>query len=193
MSPNKGLLTCSVAAAAIIAGVCAVEGGFVNNRNDPGGATNHGITEPVARARGYAGDMRDLPQSFATGVYYADYIVKPGFAPFVELSPAVAEELVDSAVNTGPDHPSRWLQTALLVLGQPIAVDGKVGPGTVNAYKALVKQRGPVVACQLIVKSLDGQQAAYYLQISQSNPKLQEFTAGWMINRVGNVPLSRCG
>lgn len=188
----------SAAACAIIAAVCAVEGGFVNNRNDPGGATNHGITEPVARARGYTGDMRSLPLEFATGVYYADYVVKPGFAPFVELSPAVAQELVDSAVNAGPDKPSRWLQRTLNSLSQqgkaypPVTADGQVGQQTVHAYKALARVRGKKMACQLVLKALDAQQGAYYVDLSLTNPKLQEFTAGWLANRVGNVSADRC-
>lgn len=191
-------LAATAAGCAIIAGVCALEGGFVNNPKDPGGATNHGVTESVARAHGYTGDMRQLPQQYAAGILYQDYVVKPGFAPFVELSPAVAAELVDSAVNTGPKQPSLWLQLALNALSQEgkaypqIPVDGKIGEQTVHAYEGLVKARGKTVACQLMLKSLDGQQAAYYLQISTSTPKLQEFTAGWMLNRVGNVSLSRC-
>lgn len=186
------------AALAIITAVVSVEGGYVNHKNDPGGATNHGMTEKVARANGYQGDMRALPKEFAVAVYYQDYIVKPGFAPFLDISPAVAEELIDAGVNTGPARPSRWLQTSLNALSQQgraypqIAVDGRVGPGTVAAYHGLQKSRGKVKACELIVKSLDAQQGAYYVSIATSNPKLQSFTAGWLEHRIGNVPLSRC-
>lgn len=185
-------------ALAIISTVVAMEGGYVNHKNDPGGATNHGMTEKVARANGYQGDMRALPQEFAVEVYNKDYIVKPGFTPFLELSPAVAEELIDTGVNTGPARPARWLQTALNALSQrggaypQIAVDGKVGPATVEAYRGLQKARGKAEACRLIVKSLDAQQGAYYLTLSTSDPKFQSFTAGWMSHRVGNVPLSKC-
>ncbi|HEY9219558.1 MAG TPA: glycosyl hydrolase 108 family protein [Phenylobacterium sp.] len=188
----------SAAALAIIGGVVAIEGGYVNHRNDPGGATNHGMTEKVARANGYQGDMRALPKEFAVQVYNKDYIVKPGFEPFLALSPAVAEELIDTGVNTGPARPSRWLQSSLNAFSQQgraypqITVDGRVGPATVAAYQGLQKARGKVKACELIVKSLDAQQGAYYVSISASNPKLQSFTAGWFDHRIGNVPLSRC-
>ena len=199
VSPNtKKVSAVGAVAAAIITGVLAVEGGYVNNKNDPGGATNHGVTEAVARADGYTGDMKALPKERAVSIFHKNYIVKPGYEPFLELSPAVAEELVDTAVNTGPGRPSRWLQSSLNALSQQgqlypvVSVDGRIGPGTVDSYKALQKARGKVVACQLVIKSLDAQQGAYYLMISEKNPKLQTFTAGWMQHRIGNVPLSRC-
>lgn len=180
--------------AAILAAVLAVEGGYVNNPKDPGGATNHGITEKVARANGYTGDMKVLPKQTAIDIYDKQYVKDPGFTPFAELSPAVLEELVDSGVNTGPARPSRWLQLSLNALNRDgkdypdIAVDGKVGNGTVNAYKALVKIRGKVKACELTIKLLDGQQAAYYMSLG----KLETFTPGWIDHRIGNVPLNRC-
>lgn len=41
------------------------EGRYVNHPSDPNGATNWGITERVARANGYQGDMRTLPNLHA--------------------------------------------------------------------------------------------------------------------------------
>ena len=184
------------AIAAIIAAVFAVEGGYVNDPKDPGGETNHGITKSVAVAHGYTGPMKNLSQELASSIYYEDYIKQPGYEPFVSLAPAVAEELVDSAVNTGPARPSRWLQTALNSLNRdgkdfpPINVDGKVGPGTVAAYQSLQAVRGKVQACELVIKLLDSQQAVYYISLDKKN--LKSFTPGWVANRIGNVPLSKC-
>lgn len=186
-------------AASIIAGILAVEGGYVANKNDPGGETDYGVTEVVARQHGYTGVMKDLPKSLAVSIYNQDYIIKPGYGPFLDLSPAVAEKLANSAVNVGPGRSSIWLQTSLNAFSQGgksytvMPIDGKVNDKAVKAYQALQKSRGKVLACQLIIKSLDAQQGQYYLTISLSNPKLQSFTAGWVANRIGNVPLSKCG
>ena len=49
---------------AIIGTVFALEGGYSDNPADPGGKTNHGVTEQVARANGYQGDMKALPKGF---------------------------------------------------------------------------------------------------------------------------------
>lgn len=45
------------------------EGGYVNNPADRGGATKYGITEAVARANGFKGNMRDLPLDVAKAIY----------------------------------------------------------------------------------------------------------------------------
>ncbi|AHI60141.1 endolysin [Erwinia phage Ea9-2] len=181
-------------AAAIIAAVFAVEGGYVNDPKDPGGETNHGITKQVAQQNGYTGAMKDLTMEMAGSIYYKDYIEKPGFVPMIDVSPNVTWKLVDAGVNTGTARPSRWFQTGLNSLSRggkdypQINVDGKVGSGTIAAYKSLQKLRGKVKACELMLKSLDGQQLGYYMSLTN----LSQYTVGWIDNRIGNVPYSNC-
>lgn len=190
---KKGL-GASTAVAAIVAAIFAVEGGYVNDPRDPGGETNHGITKRVAVANGYTGPMIALAPSVAEAIYTNEYIYSPGYDQVVELSPAVGHKVVDAGVNAGTSRSSRWLQTALNALNRggkdypPIYVDGRVGPSTVSAYKALQKVRGKVPACELILKLLDAQQAAHYMSLGHLNV----YTPGWVAHRIGNVPLSRC-
>lgn len=180
-------------AALIIAAVLNIEGGYVNDPKDPGGETNHGITVAVARQNGYKGSMKDLPAELAQQIYYQDYIVKPGFTPMVEIQPAVAEKLIDAGVNTGTTRPSRWFQSSLNTLSRggidypQINVDGKVGPTTIGAYQSLERKRGAVKACELTIKLLDAQQATYYTSLN-----MPTYQVGWLDNRIGNVPLSKC-
>ena len=182
------------ATAAILAAVFAMEGGYVNDPKDPGGETNHGITVAVARDFGYAGPIKAMPQDVAANIYVTNYINKPGFGGIITLSPAVGQKLVDAGVNAGPDRSSRWFQVALNSLNRggqdypTVTVDGKVGSGTVNSYKALQKVRGKVGACELTLKLIDAQQANHYMGLT----KLSVYTPGWVANRIGNVPLSRC-
>ncbi len=61
----------------IIDGIIALEGGYVFNPKDKGGATHWGITEATARAHGYAGDMRDLTHAEAYAILEEDYWIKP--------------------------------------------------------------------------------------------------------------------
>jgi lysozyme family protein len=195
-----GLKKPALAAAigAIVLAIAAVEGPFVDHPSDPGGATNHGVTEQVARAHGYTGDMRKLPVETAIAIYGADYVVKPGFDRVVMRSVALGHELADSGVNFGPRQPSCWLQTALNALNRQgrdypdLAVDCRVGPATLAAYDALTKRRGGQKACELTIKLMDAQQGAEYLRLAAANPKLEDFMAGWIDNRIENVPLRRC-
>ena len=49
----------------IIDGIIEREGNgaYTNDPGDSGGPTRWGITEKVAKANGYTGDMRDLPRA----------------------------------------------------------------------------------------------------------------------------------
>lgn len=198
LSKNQKIGTLGGGLAAVIAAILMatvnVEGGYVNNPKDPGGETNHGITKNVAIAHGYTEPMKDLTKDVAKDIYYQSYIVEPGFLPVIEVSPAVGSKLVDAGVNIGPARPSRWFQASLNSLnrgGQDyanIGVDGKVGPGTINAYKSLQRVRGKVKACELTIKLLDAHQTMHYVGLTNLNT----FTVGWVDHRIGNIPLSRC-
>lgn len=191
---KKQVAKISGIAAAIIAAVFAVEGGYVNDPRDPGGETNHGITQQVALTHGHTGPMKELTQEKAADIYYQDYIVKPGYHGLLLISPAVSEKLVDAAVNTGASRPSLWFQKALNALNRngrdypAIGADGKVGANTIKAYQALERVRGKVLACELVLKLIDAQQAMHYLSLE----KQRIYTPGWIANRIGNVPLSKC-
>lgn len=192
--PNIKHTLASGSVLAILAAVFALEGGYVDDKNDPGGATNHGVTVAVAKQAGYTGPMQLLPKELASEIYLQNYIVKPGYMPMVELSPAVAEELVDSAVNAGPGRSSVWFQESLNAVNRggkdyaSIPVDGKVGPATIQAYRGLVAVRGKVPACEIMLKLLDARQAAHYVSLT----KLNMFTPGWVMKRIGNVPIQKC-
>lgn len=186
----KGAIGATVGA--IIAAVFAVEGGFVDHPNDPGGATNFGVTERVARKHGFDSDMRELPREKAFEIYRKDYIERPGFMPLVEIDPAVAEEVIDTAVNMGPVRPSRYFQRAVNeVCGSSLAVDGRIGPATVSVWRNCRFALG-APACVRVLDSLDRQQEAEYDRLVRVNPRLKVFRRGWQNHRIGNVDRKRC-
>lgn len=191
--PGKVWASAGAAVLAIVAGVFAVEGGYVNNPADPGGETNHGVTVAVAREHGYQGPMRELPKATAQRIYTQDYIERPGFHSVIVLSPALGEKLVDAGVNVGTARSARWFQEAINHLSRGgadfpiVAVDGHIGAQTLAAYQALERKRGRVKACELTLKLMDVQQGAHYMR--QNKPM---FIVGWADARLGNVPLARC-
>lgn len=201
MATNKKKIAGGVggAVALILSAIVAVEGGFVDNPNDPGGKTKNGVTEKVARADGYTGPMQELPEDRALKILSTNYLEKPGLLPLVERSPALAKETADQVVNFGPHRPSCYFQRALNALNdrgriyRNIKVDCRIGPATIAAWDALAAKRGTGDACRVMVKLMDAQQGVEYLRLSEVNAKLQTFTYGWARTRLGNVPLAECG
>lgn len=187
--------------AAILGAVFMMEGGEVNNPKDPGGHTNHGVTQKVAESHkevlakeyGWDGKMGSLTKEMAAEIYIDDYVLKPNFVAFADISPAVTHKLVDAGVNTGVSRPAKWLQLSLNEMSRDgkdypkLQVDGKVGASTVDAYKALQKKRGKVAACKVMIKLLDAKQLTHYTSVN-----MPDFVYGWVANRIGNVPLEDC-
>lgn len=178
---------------AMIDGILAREGGYVDHPSDPGGRTNFGITERVARAHGYTGHMRNLTKELARTIYRREYVEKPGFLGIAEIDPVVAEEVIDSGVNAGQKRAALWFQQALNVLNRrgvdykDIAADGIIGPGTLAAFQALRRKRGEVKARQLMLKALNGLQFMHYFNLAAGGTKFEDFMIGWLDSRVGAI------
>lgn len=166
------------------------EGDYVDNAADRGRATRWGITEKVARASGYGGDMRHLPRDFAVAIYTHQYINAPGFARILSISTLIGEEMIDTGVNMGTSLPGPWLQRILNALNQQartfpdLVVDGELGPATQSALRAVLDQRG-YQGEVVIARALNCLQGARYLEITEARQKNEAFFFGWMLNRVG--------
>ncbi|TCM40115.1 glycosyl hydrolase 108 family protein [Novosphingobium sp. ST904] len=193
--------TAASALALILGGVYAVEGGYVNHKDDRGGPTHSGVTQVVARQNGYLGDMRNFPRNCnATATVCADkiytemYVSRPGFYPLLTLDPGVAAEVIDTGINMGPAIASRFLQTAINANCAParLTVDGKVGRATIAAYSACQRSIGAVTFCTRVLGSLDAQQEQRYRRIVQNQPSQAVFLKGWIAHRIGNVDRASC-
>jgi lysozyme family protein len=173
----------------LIEGVLDREGGYTNNPADPGGATMWGITERVARANGYTGPMNALPRETAKGIYFNQYVRKPGFSAVMAVSERIAEELVDTGVNMGPAVASIFFQQALNTFNNQghdypdVKVDGDVGPATVGALKALLAKRG-ADGETVMLRALNAQQGERYITIGAGRPASEAFEFGWFLQRV---------
>ena len=165
------------------------EGGYVNNPADRGGATKYGITEAVARANGYTGRMQDLPLATAQTIYKLQYWTQPRFDRVNTLSPAVAEELLDTGVNCGVGFAKPLLQRALNLLNNngklypDLEQDGVYGDKTIAALSSFLKQRGKPgeVVLLRVLNTFQGQR---YIDICEKTPSQKQFAYGWFANRV---------
>lgn len=103
----------------------ANEGGYVDNLDDPGGATIWGVTEAVARAHGYTGDMRLMSRAAAEGIAKREYwdVVQGD-----DLPAPLDFQVLDGAYNSGAQRAAEWLQRAV-----GVQADGQIGPVTLAA------------------------------------------------------------
>jgi len=173
----------------IIDSILAVEKGYVDHPNDRGGPTNFGITLAVARANGYQGDMRSMPESLARSIYAQRYIVEPKFDQVAALDLPVGHELIDTGVNMGPGVAATFLQRWLNGfntdnrMGGDLFADGRIGPQSLAMLTAFLKWRGPLGA-QTLLKALNCVQGARYLEIAENNKSQRAFLFGWASGRI---------
>lgn len=117
------------------------EGGFVQDPDDPGGATNHGVTLGTLRRLGLeltgdgvigVADVRALSRAQAVEIFLEHYYTRPGIA---DLPEDLQASVFDMQVNAGANA-VRILQRLLREMGYGVAVDGVIGPQTVAAARA---------------------------------------------------------
>ncbi|WP_417676281.1 holin-associated N-acetylmuramidase [Pseudodonghicola sp.] len=114
------------------------EGGFVSDPDDPGGATNHGVTIHTLRRLGLdltgdgqvsVADLRVLSRERAVEIFISQYYQRPRIA---ELPVALQPSVFDMYVNAG-SNAVQILQRLLREMGYDVAVDGVIGPQTLAA------------------------------------------------------------
>ena len=159
----------SAAFAAALPFVLRWEGGYVNHPNDPGGATNKGVTQKVydrwRQGQGLpARDVRQLEDAEMAAIYETGYWTPPR----CDLLRRQLDLLqFDTAVNMGPKRAVTFLQQSL-----GCVADGAFGSTT----KAAVEQ------CDLgsvVTRYCDTREAFYRQRVAQ-RPDQGVFLKGWL-------------
>jgi len=118
--------------------IIAREGGFVDDPDDPGGATKHGVTLGALKRLGLdlTGDGRidrddvlDLTVQEARKIFIENYFERPRIGDLPEV---LWETVFDMQVNAGANA-VRILQRLLRQMGHDLKVDGIIGPQTIKA------------------------------------------------------------
>jgi lysozyme family protein len=131
------------------------EGGYVDNRLDPGGETKFGISK-----RSYPGeDIPNLTLERAKEIYARDYW---GPAGCDAVPDAAKLQLFDMAVNSGPKTAVQTLQRAI-----GATPDGVLGPLTLQALQSMPPAR--------FVARFNGARLAYMAEL----PTWPAFSRGW--------------
>lgn len=158
-----------------------------NHVSDRGGKTKHGITERVARANGYAGQMYALTAPEAERIAKSQYWDVLNCDRIAQHSEPIAAEMFDTLFHGG--EPGQWLQEALNLFNRrgadypDMKVDGRIGPLTLDCLRAYLARRGNEGE-RVMVTVLNVFQGTRLAAIIQGNPTQEDFAFGWFLNRV---------
>ncbi|MVM40667.1 hypothetical protein GO730_28280 [Spirosoma sp. HMF3257] len=153
------------------------EGGFVDDPDDPGGATNKGITFATfkAHAKKDLGIEPTLENLKALTDEQAGIIYKKNYWDTVKgdqiKSSSLGYALYDFNVNAGKNS-VKVMQKTLNEMGANLTVDGGMGDKTVEA----INKADP----EVLFEKYQANRKQYYKDIIAKNPKLQKFEKGWM-------------
>ena len=137
------------------------EGGYVNDPDDPGGATNFGVTIHTLRRLGLdldrdgsitSADVRMLTRTQAVEIFLEHYFNRPLIA---ELPAGLQATVFDMYVNAG---------------GNAVSVDGALGPQSLAAVRAAFH-----AALQEMVDAYGIARRNYYFRIADRRPASRKF------------------
>jgi lysozyme family protein len=155
--------------------IVAREGGFVDDPDDPGGATKYGVTIHTLRRLGLdidrdgdmdTDDVRALSRTDAVQIFIDHYHDRPGIA---RLPEALRASVFDMYVNAGANA-VKILQRLLREMGEAINVDGVIGPQT-----AAAAARATEAAPDHIADAYGIARRNYYFALADARPASRKY------------------
>ena len=143
-----------------------MEGGYVNDPDDPGGETNFGISK-----RSYPQlDIKALSIDKAIDVYYHDFWLK--YKLNIINSPTISTQLLLMFVNLSPTSAANCVQKAINKINNSVVEDGVFGSKTIQAINDLPE-------CH-IIDHLRLELVKFYLNRVMINRKQLKNLEGWI-------------
>lgn len=155
--------------------IIAREGGYVNDPDDPGGATNFGVTIHTMRRLGLdltgdgrvtAADVRRLSRDQAKKIFIDHYFHAPRIS---QLPEALHATVFDMQVNAGANA-IKILQRLLTHMGFPARADGQIGPKTRDAAR-----QAALAAPDHIADAYGIARRNYYYALADRRPASRKF------------------
>ena len=155
--------------------IVAREGGYVNDPDDPGGATKYGVTIGTMQRLGMdltgdgqvtAEDVKRLTRDQAERLFIDHYYHRSRIDTLPEVLRA---SVFDMYVNAGANA-VRILQRLLNEMGQLVTVDGAIGPQTIAAAHAAA-----AAAPRHIADAYGIARRNYYYALADSRPASRKY------------------
>lgn len=159
----------------IAAEIVAREGGYVNDPDDPGGATKYGVTLGTMKRLGVdldgdgdvdLGDLRRLDKNHAIDLFLKHYFERPGLSNLPEILQA---SVFDMYVNAGANAVN-ILQRLLNQMGQSVRVDGVLGRETLAACESAAALAPDHLADAYAIARRN-----YYFRLADKRPASRKF------------------
>ena len=151
------------------------EGGYVNDPDDPGGATNFGVTIHTMRRLGFdldgdgdidVDDVKMLTRHQAVDIFIEHYFNRPRIH---QLPDQLHATVFDMYVNAGANA-VKILQRLIRQMGYDIDVDGAIGPQTTKLTQEAFNE-GP----DNFVDAYGVARRNYYFRIADRRPASRKF------------------
>jgi lysozyme family protein len=151
------------------------EGGFVNDPDDPGGATNFGVTIHTMRRLGLdldrdgdvdVADVRRLTREGAVDIFIKHYFEAPMIG---DLPEPLQATVFDMYVNAG-GNAIKILQRLLRDMGFTLSIDGALGPQSLAAVREAYSR-----ATGYLVDAYGIARRNYYLRIADRRPASRKY------------------
>lgn len=161
------------------------EGGWVNNPNDPGGATNYGVSLRFLADHPEVGDfdgdgdvdaqdIKNMTLDQAKMIYKMFWWDKYRYGSVNDQT--IATKIFDFSINMGAPRAHKLLQMALnKAFGLQLAVDGILGNASYSTLNAITDGGQE----QLLLTAYCDEAWGFYQRLIAKNPKLAVFTNGW--------------
>jgi len=155
------------------------EGGFCNDKNDKGGATNLGIIQREYDAWRKERDLplrsvRNIEKDEAIKIYTDEYWLA-GKCDKMPWPVNLAH--LDACINTGLHQAAKFLQRAVKAHD-----DGIIGPGTLKSLGEACAEQG----AEAIAHKIADLRIPFYNRLVEIDPTQKDFINGWH-NRVKDL------
>lgn len=161
------------------------EGGFVDNPNDPGGATIYGLTLNFIKLHPSdcdynkdgivdINDLKSMTIQQATDLYQKYFWNWYNFDNINDNT--IAIKIFDYSINMGQKHAIELLQQSMnSSLNENVVVDGDMGPFTVATTNKIISLQ----AQQSFLDCYSSNVWNFYQSLITHNPSLSVFANGW--------------
>lgn len=185
--------------------LASFEGGWCNVQGDSGGETYAGIARRywpdwpgwklidrekdhssfASGASAFTRHLATVPglSDLVSGWYRSEWWDRLGLTA---LPQDLANEIFEQSVNLGKGGSGKKVQLVCNAFNRAkagnslfadLAVDGVIGPRTLDALAALLARRTDEKA---LVHALNCMQGAHYIEVAARNPSQRKFVDGWM-------------